>query len=81
MRGSHPAALPVPAAKNCREEVLTLGRDEKLIKLDWPFISVLDPGSGCGSRGAKMAQKNIKQLINFIFLSAGCSLLRAEGFS
>ncbi len=28
-----------------------------------------------------MAQKSIKQLINFIFWSAGCSLLSAEGFS
>jgi hypothetical protein len=27
-----------------------------------------------------MAQKNRKQLTNFIFESAGCSLLRAEGF-
>ncbi len=28
-----------------------------------------------------MTQKNRKQLINFIFWSSGCSLLRAEGFS
>jgi hypothetical protein len=28
-----------------------------------------------------MTQKNRNQLINFIFLSDGCSLLRAEGFS
>jgi hypothetical protein len=27
-----------------------------------------------------MAQKNRKQLLNFIFQSAGCSFLRAEGF-
>ncbi len=33
-----------------------------------------------GSRRAKMTQKKI-QLINFIFWSAGCSLLRAEGLS
>jgi hypothetical protein len=36
---------------------------------------------GSASRRAKMTQKNIKQLLNFIFLSAGCSLLRVEGFS
>ncbi len=34
-----------------------------------------DPG------GQKITQKNWKQLINFIFWSAGCSLLRAEDFS
>jgi hypothetical protein len=28
-----------------------------------------------------MAQKNIKQYIYFFFWSAGCSVLRAEGFS
>jgi hypothetical protein len=40
-----------------------------------------DSQFGSGSKRAKMAQKNIKQSIDFIFLSAGCSLLRAEGFS
>ncbi len=39
------------------------------------------PGSVFGSRSAKMVQKNRKQLIHFIFWSAGCSLLRAKGFS
>jgi hypothetical protein len=38
----------------------------------------VDPDSESGSRKAKMAHKNRKQLINFI---AGRSLLRAEGFS
>ncbi len=38
------------------------------------------PGSVSGSRRAKMAQKNRKEL-KFIFWSAGCSLLRAKGFS
>jgi hypothetical protein len=36
---------------------------------------------GSGSRRAKMTQKKRKQIINFIFLRAGCSLLRVEGFS
>jgi hypothetical protein len=36
---------------------------------------------GSGSRRANMNQKNIKQWINFVFWSAECSLLRAEGFS
>jgi hypothetical protein len=36
----------------------------------------------CGFRirRAKIAQKNRKQFINYIFGSAGCSRLRAEGF-
>ncbi len=34
-----------------------------------------------GSRRAKMPQKHRKKLMNLIFWSAGCSLLRAEGFS
>ncbi len=43
----------------------------------------LDPDSDSrsGSKRAKMALKNRKQLINFIFWSGGCSLLRAEDFS
>ncbi len=40
-----------------------------------------DSRSGFGSSRAKMAQKNWKTLINLILWSAGCSLLRAEGFS
>jgi hypothetical protein len=31
--------------------------------------------------GQKLTHKNKKKLRNFIFWSAGCSLLRAEGFS
>jgi hypothetical protein len=34
-----------------------------------------------GSLRAKMTHENRKKFINFMFLSAGCSLLRAEGFS
>jgi hypothetical protein len=49
------------------------------------FGSGLDPGFNevprSRSRRAKMAQKNRKQLINLIFLSERCSLLRAESFS
>jgi hypothetical protein len=36
--------------------------------------------SGSGSRRAKMIHKSRKKLRNFMFLSAGFSLLRAEGF-
>jgi hypothetical protein len=35
--------------------------------------------SGSGSRRAKMTHKSRKNLRNFMFSSAGCSLLRAEG--
>jgi hypothetical protein len=48
---------------------------------------LLDPdphsngGSGTGSRRAKMTHKNRKKSRIYIFLSTGCSLLRAEGFS
>ncbi len=41
---------------------------------------VPDSQSGSGSRRAKMTNKHRKKLINFIVWSAGCSLLRAEGF-
>ncbi len=41
----------------------------------------LDAESGSGSRRAKMTHKNRKKLRNFMFWSAWCSLLRAEGFS
>ena len=44
----------------------------------WIRIQIL---IGSGSRRVKMTHKNRKKLINFIFRSAGCSLLRAEGFS
>jgi len=40
-----------------------------------------DSKSGSGSRRAKMAHQNRKKLINFIFSSAGFSVLRADGFS
>jgi hypothetical protein len=36
--------------------------------------------SGSGSKRAKMAQKEKKPVDKFIFCSAGCSPLRAEGF-
>jgi hypothetical protein len=36
--------------------------------------------SGSGSRRAKMTHKSRKKLRNFMVWSAGCSLLRAEGF-
>jgi hypothetical protein len=36
---------------------------------------------GPGSRRAKMTDKIRKKVINFMFWSAGCSLLRTEGFS
>ncbi len=38
-------------------------------------------GSGFGFRRAKITHKNRKKLRNFMFGSAGCSLLRAESFS
>jgi hypothetical protein len=40
-----------------------------------------DSQSGSGSRRTKKSHKHRKKLINFIFGSAGCSLLRAEVFS
>ncbi len=40
-----------------------------------------NPDSESGSRRAKMAHKSKKKFRNFIFVSAGCSLLTAEGFS
>jgi hypothetical protein len=58
------------------------------IRLDPHYFVLLDPdpdphsncGSGSGSRRAKMTHKNrIKSRI-FMFLSTGCSHLRAEGF-
>jgi hypothetical protein len=45
------------------------------------MTSVVDPDPDfCGSRRAKITRKMYK-LTKIIFLSAGCSLLRAEGFS
>jgi hypothetical protein len=38
-------------------------------------------GSGSGSRRAKKTHKNKKKSRIVMFLSTGCSLLRAEGFS
>ncbi len=42
-------------------------------------IRSVDP-SGSGSRRAKMTHKSRKKLRYFMFSSAGCFLLRAEGF-
>jgi hypothetical protein len=52
-------------------------------------ISTMKSGSGSrfngvprsGSRSRKAKNDPKKKLINFIFASGGCSLLRAEGFS
>jgi hypothetical protein len=55
--------------------------------MDPHLFELLDPdphsncGSGSGSRRAKMSNKNRKNYRIFVFLSAGCSFLRAEGFS
>jgi hypothetical protein len=45
-------------------------------------IGSVDPDSesGSGSKKAKMNQKSRKKFRNFMFRSAVCSLLRAEGF-
>jgi hypothetical protein len=40
-----------------------------------------DPDSRSGSMWAKIIHKNRKKFINLIFWSAGCSVLRAIGFS
>ncbi len=55
----------------------------KVVDLDPASMGSLDPfpDSQSGSRRAEMTHKNIKMFINFIFESAGCSVLRAEGFS
>jgi hypothetical protein len=42
-----------------------------------PVDPYTDPDSESGSRRAKMTNKNRK---NFMFCSAGCTLLRPEGF-
>ncbi len=44
------------------------------------FNQVSGSGSGSRSTRAKMTLKRRKKLWNFMFWSAGCSLLRAEGF-
>jgi hypothetical protein len=38
-------------------------------------------GSGSRSRRAKKTHEDRKMLINFIFWSAGCSILKDEGFA
>ncbi len=43
--------------------------------------SILKTSVVDGSRRAKITHKNRKKLINLIFWTAGCSLLRAEGVS
>ncbi len=45
-----------------------------------PYLDPDSQSGSSGSRRAKMVQKNMKELIKVIFCSAGCSLLRAEGF-
>ncbi len=57
--------------------------DPDLIRIQRELDPYSDPDSqsGSGSKRAKMTQKNVKLLTNFIFKSAGCSLLRTEGFS
>jgi hypothetical protein len=45
-----------------------------------PYWIRIQSVSGYGSRRAKMTLKSRKKSRNFMFLSAGCSLLRAEGF-
>jgi hypothetical protein len=58
-------------------------------RMDPHWFELLDPdpdphsncGSGSGSRRAKMTHKNRNKSRIFMFLSTGCSLLRAEGFS
>ncbi len=48
----------------------------------FPKSRVSDPDPhGSGSRRATMTHKNRKKSRIFIFLSTGCSLLKAEGFS
>ncbi len=44
-------------------------------------VSDLDSQSGSGSKRAKLAHKIGIRFVNFVFRNAGCSLLRAEGFS
>ncbi len=59
----------------------------KASQIKSPKLSVYSPSFGIriqivsGSRTAKITHKNRKMLINLIFWSAVCSLLRAEGFS
>ncbi len=57
----------------------------KILGFWWPKNNhVSDPYPdplGSGSRKAKMTHKNRKKYRIFMFWSAGCSLLRAEGFS
>ncbi len=55
--------------------------------MDPHLFELLDPdpephsNSGSGSRRTKMTHKNRKKSRIFMFLSTGCSLLKAEGFS
>jgi hypothetical protein len=46
-----------------------------------PHGSALICVAGSGSRRAKITHKNRKKSRILMFLSTGCSLLRAEGFS
>ncbi len=55
--------------------------DPDWIRMQWgPLDPYTDSQSGSGSRRAKIAHHNRKKLINLIFSSAGCSVLRDEGF-
>ena len=67
-----------------------LSAEHDLQCLVYSTVADLDPhgsaliwvaGSRSGSRGAKMTNKNWKKYRIFMFWSARCSLLRAEGFS
>jgi hypothetical protein len=65
-----------------------VGEAVKEIRVSNPdphYFELLDPdphsNCGSGSRRAKMTHKNRKKSSIFMFLSTGCSLLRAEGFS
>jgi hypothetical protein len=49
--------------------------------LDPDSMGSLDPHPVPDSQSLSGSKENKKQLKNFIFWSAGCSLLRAEGFS
>ncbi len=52
------------------------------IRIQWcPWIRIRIRNSDPDQGGQKWPTKKEKKLINFIFWSTGCSLLRAEGFS
>jgi hypothetical protein len=70
-RSTPPPPLPPPHLRN-------------FLAVFWIWIrigSVFNQVSGSGSRRAKMTHKKRKKTSNFMISSAGCFLLRAEGFS